>query len=87
MGHVTKDAPRIAHDLVGTMAFDVTDEPDTTHAAVQGRLDRGVELWGKSARSMSGSTEGGWGSWEDAHVCRGKGGPYAGDGRKMRRAG
>jgi hypothetical protein len=34
MGHVAEDASSIAHDLVGGMSFDVTDEPDTTHALV-----------------------------------------------------
>jgi len=34
MGHVTEDAPRIAHNLVRSMSFDVTDEPDTTHPTV-----------------------------------------------------
>lgn len=35
MGHVAEDVPRIAHDLVVAMSFDVTDEPYTTHAAAQ----------------------------------------------------
>jgi len=35
MGHVTEDVSRIAHDLVTTMSFDMTDEPYTTHTAAQ----------------------------------------------------
>lgn len=35
MGHVTENVSSIAHDLVATMSFDVTDEPYTTHAAAQ----------------------------------------------------
>lgn len=36
VGHVTEDAACIAHNLVVTMALDVTDEPDTTHPTVSG---------------------------------------------------
>jgi hypothetical protein len=41
MGHVAEDVPRIAHDLVVSMAFDMTDEPDTTHSMVMARSLKG----------------------------------------------
>jgi hypothetical protein len=44
MGHVTEDVSCIAHYLVVTMSFDVTDEPYTTHAAAQ-EMSRGVKGW------------------------------------------
>ena len=51
MGHVTEDVPRIAHNLVGSMSFDMADEPDSTHPTVwkssEGSLGREIE-----ARSM-----------------------------------
>ena len=53
MGHVTEDVSRIAHDLVVSMSFDVTDEPYTTHAAAQEGLLGGKEelkVWGASQR-------------------------------------
>lgn len=43
MGHVTEDAPGIAHNLVGCMSFDVADEPDTTHRSETGI--GGVCVW------------------------------------------
>lgn len=35
VGHITENVPRIAYNLVRCMAFDVTDEPDTTHITVR----------------------------------------------------
>lgn len=35
VGHITENVSRIAYNLVRCMAFDVTDEPDTTHIAVR----------------------------------------------------
>lgn len=34
MGHVTENVSRIAHNFMGCMSFDMTDEPYTTHSAV-----------------------------------------------------
>lgn len=47
MGHITENVSRIAYNLVRCMAFDVTDEPDTTHITVRVNKMRllGVSRW------------------------------------------
>lgn len=47
VGHITENVSRIAYNLVRCMAFDVTDEPDTTHITVRVNKMRllGVSRW------------------------------------------
>jgi hypothetical protein len=47
MGHVTEHVPGIAYNLVGSMTFDVADEPDTTHFVVR------CGIWVVSAGGVS----------------------------------
>lgn len=59
VGHITENVPRIAYNLVRCMAFDVTDEPDTTHITVRVNKIRlstsqSIELEGARAIALTG---------------------------------